>query len=291
MAEDILSRHFQENTWGAFFFGGLLSLGLVCLISLLIRFFWSASANRQGRVEAWTIRWSDFGLLIWLLLLWIVLISGLIDFLLGRSSREDFSEDSWVSILQGILVQAGMVGVFCLYRFYQPQLFTSKINPQKLPLWKALSLSMYLFLAALPVVWYSAIGWEALIITLNQWGLNLSQNPQPLVEIFSQEDSPLAWGALIFLATITAPVVEELIFRGAIYRFLKDRMSPSMAALGSATLFALMHFNLLSFFPLIVLGIFLCISYELSGHLAVPILFHAFFNANSILLITVITIP
>ena len=47
-------------------------------------------------------------------------------------------------------------------------------------------------------------------------------------------------------------------------------------------LFAMMHFNALSFLPLFLLGMLLCRSYERTGNILVPIGFHALFNANNI---------
>ena len=47
------------------------------------------------------------------------------------------------------------------------------------------------------------------------------------------------------------------------------------------SLFAVVHANLLSFAPLLLVGILLARNYERSGNLLVPILFHAFFNAFS----------
>ena len=90
---------------------------------------------------------------------------------------------------------------------------------------------------------------------------------------------------MTLLAIVGAPIVEELVFRGSLYRFLKFRMSKTSAVLISAGVFASIHSNLTGFFPLLILGIFLCLSYEISGNLKVPILMHAIFNLNSVFLI------
>ena len=91
--------------------------------------------------------------------------------------------------------------------------------------------------------------------------------------------------SMTLLAIVGAPIVEELVFRGSLYRFLKFRMSKTSAVLISAGVFASIHSNLTGFFPLLILGIFLCLSYEISGNLKVPILMHAIFNLNSVFLI------
>ena len=86
-----------------------------------------------------------------------------------------------------------------------------------------------------------------------------------------------------------APIVEELIFRACIYRFLKGQMSILLAQLCSAALFAVVHANLLSFAPLLLVGILLARNYERSGNLLIPILFHAFFNAFSLIMLLIIS--
>ncbi len=83
---------------------------------------------------------------------------------------------------------------------------------------------------------------------------------------------------MAILAVIIAPLTEEFFFRGILYRTLKSLIDSGPAILLTSLAFALAHQNLLAFGPLFALSIFLIISYEKSGHLAVPILYHAFFN-------------
>ena len=49
----------------------------------------------------------------------------------------------------------------------------------------------------------------------------------------------------------------------------------------------MMHANLMSFVPLVIVGILLARIYEKSGNLMVSIWFHAFFNAFSLLMLLI----
>ena len=86
---------------------------------------------------------------------------------------------------------------------------------------------------------------------------------------------------IAILGVAFVPVVEEIIFRGYLYRFLKARHTILIAQLISAALFALLHDNLNSFLPLVFIGFILARIYESTGSIYKTIFFHAFFNASS----------
>lgn len=108
-------------------------------------------------------------------------------------------------------------------------------------------------------------------------------NPQDAVKAFQESGDPLIRLLLIVAAVIVAPLVEETIFRGFIYGVVKRYTDGYFAALCSALLFALVHFHVGSLFPLTVLALLLCLAYEITGTLVVPMAMHALFNTTSIL--------
>ncbi len=276
------------ETWIFPYLNFLLWAGLACLIFLIVRFFSKTRENRRGKVDAWTINWLNFGMFLWLMFISVFLMSLLLDAIGSGGGREgnNPSGEVWEIILGGISMQGGMMLVFLCYLKYQPELFQNKINAANLPGFKALFIGVLLFLSAFPVIFLVGLGWQGLLDQLVEFGLELPRQPQELVYHLTRNISFLARLALILMATVTAPIVEEVIFRGAIYRFLKSRMNTVPATLASAFLFASIHFNLLSFPSLIVLGIFLCIAYEMTGNLKAPIFLHAIFNINSLVLIS-----
>ena len=269
-----------------FYLIGMLGVGVVCLFQLSRRICAGKADNPSGKVQAWSIRWTDFGLLIWLMFMSVVVIQMIFGSFFGQTEAEPgVVEETWENIIAGSSMQIGLLAVFLLYRKSQPQLFHEKFNNIPMPLGKALSNALFIFFASFPAVWIVGILWLNLLHVLENAGIEIAHEPQNVVRSFSEVKDPLPLFMLGFLAIIGAPIVEELIFRGVIYRFLKFRMRTSLAIITSALLFAGIHLNFISFSPLFVLGIFLCISYEMSGNLKVPIFFHALFNLNSIILI------
>jgi len=138
------------------------------------------------------------------------------------------------------------------------------------------------FLMALPLVAATAILWQSL---LRFCGFEIHE--QDLVGIFAETDSPLMLGGMALLAVVSAPVTEELVFRAGLFRYLRTRTPRWVALALPALLFAAMHANLASFAPLAVLGLVFALAYERSGTIAVPILAHALFNLNTIVMLLV----
>jgi len=83
---------------------------------------------------------------------------------------------------------------------------------------------------------------------------------------------------LIALAVVAAPLFEEFIFRGLVYRGLRRSFRTSTSVLASAVLFAIIH-PPPSVLPVFVLGIATAISFERTGLLVAPIMAHATYNA------------
>jgi membrane protease YdiL (CAAX protease family) len=82
-----------------------------------------------------------------------------------------------------------------------------------------------------------------------------------------------------FGAIVLAPVVEEILFRAILYPFLKQHIRPWQAALFTCMIFAGIHLNLVTFLPLLFVGLVLVTLYEWTDTLIAPILTHALFNA------------
>lgn len=80
------------------------------------------------------------------------------------------------------------------------------------------------------------------------------------------------------LAVLAAPVAEEIIFRGLLYRGLKGLISPRAAMLASAFTFSLLH-PPVSIVPVFIMGMLACRAFERSGRLGSAILLHLTYNA------------
>lgn len=80
------------------------------------------------------------------------------------------------------------------------------------------------------------------------------------------------------IAVVAAPIVEEILFRGILYPYVKRLGYPGTALITTSLLFAATHANLPAFLPLVVLAMFLVVLYELTDDLLAPILAHSLFN-------------
>jgi membrane protease YdiL (CAAX protease family) len=97
------------------------------------------------------------------------------------------------------------------------------------------------------------------------------------------QQSTLAIVTAGLAACVTAPVVEEIFFRGLIYRCLRNRCSTLPAALVAAILFAGVHAP--SYSPgalpgIACFGLIACLLYERTGSLLPGIALHSLIDAN-----------
>ena len=81
-----------------------------------------------------------------------------------------------------------------------------------------------------------------------------------------------------FVLAGAGPVLEEMFFRGALFRPLKRSVSPLFAAILIGLLFAVIHLEWQSFAPIFILGTCLGLLRIWSGSLHVSMLLHASFN-------------
>jgi membrane protease YdiL (CAAX protease family) len=107
---------------------------------------------------------------------------------------------------------------------------------------------------------------------------------QEPVKMFQESKSIVHLSLSIIMACIAAPVVEEFLFRGYMYGTVKRLTNPVFAAVIIGGLFAVVHGNLPALLPLWVFSILLCLAYEFTRCLWVPVGMHVFFNAANIVL-------
>jgi membrane protease YdiL (CAAX protease family) len=144
------------------------------------------------------------------------------------------------------------------------------------------------FFAVLPLVYLAGYAWNLFLTRLG-----LPPEPQELVDVFAHAKLSVSSVVLFLLATVTAPIVEELIFRAGLFRYLRTRVPRWAALILPSLFFAGLHVDwktlsgLSSFLPLVVLAIIFSLAYERTGRIGVTMIAHALFNLNMILLIMV----
>lgn len=122
-------------------------------------------------------------------------------------------------------------------------------------------------------------------------GFNLLIGLTPLPTLFpgyeTASDS-LYTGSLLSLvaaSVVTAPILEELLVRGILYRNLKKVLQNPYAAIVCASLlFGILHGNLVQGLFAFLIGLYLNWVYEAEGSLPPAILAHAAVNASTIFL-------
>ena len=234
---------------------------------------------------AWPIGWVNFGIFIcaMIVLVYVAQVAARLFFFDTPSEGEESLElTPWVAVLAVLCLQVPMLAVFYGARRFYPNLYASRLNNTKLSILESFKQALPLFLMLLPGVWTVALLWTKVLSGFEGFGLIEDFEQQDLVTLFQGGGDPVAIGLLVIAAVILAPIVEELIFRGCLYRFLKSQTTLIPAQLASGMLFSIIHWNLLSFVPLVIVGIFLARVYEKTGSILVAIWFHAFFNAFSL---------
>lgn len=98
-------------------------------------------------------------------------------------------------------------------------------------------------------------------------------------------DAPL-WVklTLVVSAAVVAPVAEELFFRGYLHGVLRHRFGAA-ALFWSSMTFAFVHFYVINFIPIFLIGALLARLYERRGNIIAPIVAHA--TVNFVLLVVV----
>ena len=110
--------------------------------------------------------------------------------------------------------------------------------------------------------------------------LDRSGPPDPLGGLSSAEDG--AWGLVfgVVSACLAAPLAEEIVFRGVLFRSLANRLRLPLAVGVSSFVFALVHFYpLTGLIAVGAVGVVCALSYAASRTLLTAVVLHALYNA------------
>ncbi len=116
---------------------------------------------------------------------------------------------------------------------------------------------------------------------------------QDIINLFLRAENPFIVMSAIFSFLVLAPIAEELLFRGILYRALKgflSQMSKSdfakyVAAAISSLLFSIAHNNAFAFVPLFAFALLLTSLYERTQSIVSTMLCHSAFNFFNVVLI------
>ena len=137
-----------------------------------------------------------------------------------------------------------------------------------------------------PLIIAVAIGLNWLCTAGIERFAGIQPSDQELVKCFADGATPLGIRLVLgFLVLFQAPLVEEPLFRGVVFRGFASSL-PMWAAMAlSGFLFAIVHVNAASFVALCFLGCAFAELYRRTGTILAPMTAHALFNAANLALL------
>lgn len=114
------------------------------------------------------------------------------------------------------------------------------------------------------------------------------QQTQTALELFGEHSTAEVRVAIAVAVVLFAPLFEEVLFRGFLYRNLRDLLGPIPAMAASGLLFGLVHLQPELVLPLSGLGFTLALLYERSGTLLAPIAVHAAWNLSQLVVLVIL---
>ncbi|MEQ8840615.1 MAG: CPBP family intramembrane glutamic endopeptidase [Acidimicrobiales bacterium] len=110
---------------------------------------------------------------------------------------------------------------------------------------------------------------------------------EPARNLIALADSPVAIVALVLMVVIGAPLAEEIVFRGLLFRGIlhmehASRFGVPVAVVVSAAVFGASHLQLLQFPGLFTIGVVAALGMYRTGRLGTAIWIHVGFNATAV---------
>jgi membrane protease YdiL (CAAX protease family) len=182
--------------------------------------------------------------------------------------------------------QVALLGFFYFLKSRKIWIFP-KTWEQRYPVGDICIMALRNFLMLIPYLWLLNLIWILCSVSLVD---HFSASPFILEDqLLVQNFHDITSGSTLFIfclcTLILAPILEELLFRYGIYRFLKSKWSARASCWTTSFLFALVHLHWLSFVPLLGMSFFLVHLYEREKNLMPCIGVHMLFNINTLVLL------
>jgi membrane protease YdiL (CAAX protease family) len=229
------------------------------------------------RLTPWELPLVDFGCYAFFAILGYLVLSAVV----GLVLRVVHLDADGTQVLGGAVQDVGLLlGMGCFHLFYRGRSGKSDFRALLVPTLKSGAAT---FLIAMPLVTVSEVASTWLLTTLG-----LPVEDQGLMDILQNTNSAWLVASLVVVATLIAPVAEELIFRGGLFRYFRTRAPRWIVIMATSLVFGALHVHwggkfegLPSFVPLTVLAVVFCAAYERTGLIGTTIVAHALFNLNT----------
>ncbi len=139
--------------------------------------------------------------------------------------------------------------------------------------------------ACLLAVWPLVVAMLLIVTWIGQHaqGAEYEIEAHPGLQQIAEHPQPALMVVIFLMATVIAPISEEVVFRGILQSLIGAHVQRPWLAIGmTSLLFAMVHGNPTHWPPLFVLSLGLGYCYEKSGSLWRPIFMHALFNGVTV---------
>jgi membrane protease YdiL (CAAX protease family) len=136
---------------------------------------------------------------------------------------------------------------------------------------------------AISLAYLSYFIWNVALDFLKKFEINIDLEEQIPLKLLSDITNVFFLTLFVFQIIIIAPIVEELMFRGYVYRVLKSKSNKNVACIVTSIVFSFLHFNVAAFVPLFVFSMCLIKAYEDSSDIREPIVMHSLFNTVGVI--------
>ncbi|MEE2681465.1 MAG: CPBP family intramembrane glutamic endopeptidase [Planctomycetota bacterium] len=283
----LLFTLFAFVLWYVFaFLAGLIGLILIVILALKRAGHGAVPTGIDLRARTGSVYIETFGF-------WLLAFFGL-SFL----AEYVFSLTDWNQSVPELNLVGSMIAMFAsLCTLYWPRLrgidspgLFTQLGLARVNLIKEMLCGVLIYATAIPLL-VIGLGLSALLGWIIDSIFGAQPAPShPVTDMLAGSTVNLV--LIYLLACVAAPIVEEIMFRGVLYRYLREVsrftgfiVSFSFAALVSSLIFAAIHPQGISFIPVLgALAVAFCIGREWRGSLIAPIVAHGINNLVTVTL-------
>jgi membrane protease YdiL (CAAX protease family) len=279
-AESLLKKTYAEArekavTFGFLFIGGslLLGLGFICLMVWIVKIAFSDFKLGGIKITIPSIQ---------LLEVFILYLAAL-NILFYWSASLEMNFESKIKITSLGTLALSLLAVYPVFKGSNFKQTLNSIGLWPLPGFSSI-LSGPIFVAAMwPVFTLLLSFYQSLLAKLS---VDITKGQHPVVPVFLTADSEQSLSWLFIFAAVVAPIVEEIMFRGALYGWLRDNYGKFISIVLSSFIFAIIHpQGALGIVPLSLIGCGLAFIREWRGSLIPCMLAHSLVNGTVLTII------
>jgi len=131
---------------------------------------------------------------------------------------------------------------------------------------------------SLPLVAIAGLLTQGLFV---KFGWDMSN--QPMLDELAEVSGWLNWATLFLLVGFIGPLLEEVVFRGFLFTWLRQKAGVGAGLVLQALVFAVIHQHAAGFLMLFALAVMLGLAYVYTRRLMVCVWMHVFFNSLTLI--------